>query len=88
MRYILLVQNIYILGVFAENPCIKSLERNVIYIPITRVSDVTLNNGFLQSDSTSALFQFSQKKKTACKCLMFQVWRLYKILRQGFVEQM
>ena len=30
--------NIYILGVFAEKPHSKSLEHNLVYIPITTLS--------------------------------------------------
>ena len=33
--------NIYILGVCAEKPYIKPLERNIVYIPITTSSNAT-----------------------------------------------
>ena len=36
-----LYSNIYILGVFTEKPYSKSLERNVVYIPITKSSHMT-----------------------------------------------
>ena len=54
--------DIYTLGVFTESPVVKSLERNVVYIPIITLSHAThmnlnkvrINYGSLHSEWMSA----------------------------------
>ena len=51
-RSMCLLFNIYILGIFTEKPYSKPMERNVVYIQITRrhmtLNDVKINHGSLR----------------------------------------